>query len=137
MKKILLGAAALFLIIMSGAWYYVFQYSKTHHRDVANENALWVSAAQIVKDYQANEQAANAKYLNKAIGIQGVVLKRGKDQAGDITLTLKSGDPFVSVFCTLKPGISPNLRDSTVVVKGICTGFLSDVVLDEAIVVNK
>ncbi|HVW13785.1 MAG TPA: hypothetical protein VHB54_08190 [Mucilaginibacter sp.] len=136
MKKILLGLAALFLVVLSGGWYYVFQYSKTHHRNVADENALVVSAARIVKDYEANEKSANARYLNKAIEIKGVVLKKEKDQAGDITLTLKSGDPFANVFCTLKPGSKPRMHDSTIMVKGVCTGFLSDVVLNEAIVVK-
>ncbi|MBS1526809.1 MAG: hypothetical protein JST19_14230 [Bacteroidetes bacterium] len=136
MKKILLSAGALFLLVALGGWYYVFQYSKTHHRDVANEDAVVVSAARIVKDYEANEKTANARYLNKAIEIKGVVLKREKDQAGDMTLTLKSGDPFANVFCTLKPGTTLNPRASTVMVKGVCTGFLSDVVLNGAIVVK-
>jgi hypothetical protein len=132
-KKILLGAAALVVVLATSGWYYVFEYSKTHHRNVEDEKAMAVTAEQMVKDYQMNEQAANAKYLNKAIEVKGVILKKDKDQSGNMTLTLKSGDAFSNIFCTLKPG-NYNLKDSVVSVKGICTGFLSDVVLNGVII---
>lgn len=135
-KKILMGVAALVVVLATSGWYYVFEYSKTHHRNVEYEKAMVVTAAQLVKDYQANEPAANAKYLNKAIEVSGVILKKDKDQSGNTTLTLKSGDAFSNIFCTLKPG-NYNLKNSVVVVKGICAGFLSDVVLNGAVVVPR
>ncbi len=134
-KKILAIIAVVIIIGAVGVWYYVFQYSKTHHRDVVNEDATIITAAQIVKDYQTNEKAANAAYLDKAIQLKGVILKRDKDQAGNATLTLKSNDPFANIFCTLKKGVTLSQTDSVVIVKGICNGFLSDVVLNDAIVV--
>ncbi len=134
--KVIVIAFVLVFFSCFGVWYYVFRYSKTHHRNVESEDAIAVTAAQIVKDYKKNESAANAIYLNKAVQIKGIVLKKDKDQAGNTTVTLKSGDPFANVFCTLKPGINLNQPDSIIVIKGICSGFLSDVVLNEAIVLN-
>jgi hypothetical protein len=135
-RKIILGGAIVLLLGAVNVWYYVFEYSKTHHRNVADEVALNVTSAQIVKDFQSNEKAANAKYLNKAIEVQGVLLQMQKDQSGNITVTLKSGDPFANIFCTLKPGLQLPAKGSVIVVKGVCTGFLSDVVLNNAIVVK-
>lgn len=132
-KKIIFGAIALVLVVATSGWYYVFEYSKTHHRNVENEDAVVVTASQIVKDFQSNEKSADAKYLNKAIQIKGVVERKEKDQAGNTTLTLKSGDQFANIFCTLKSG-APAVEDSVVVVKGVCTGFLSDVVLNDAVI---
>ncbi len=134
-RKIFIGAGLLIVLVLFSGWYYVFQYSATHHRSVDDETAINVSAVQLVKEYQANEHAANAKYLNKAVEIKGVIAKKDKDQAGNVTLTLKSGDPFAGVFCTLKNKQFDG-RDSVVSVKGICTGFLSDVVLNGAIVLK-
>ncbi|MBV8389682.1 MAG: hypothetical protein JO080_07780 [Mucilaginibacter sp.] len=137
MKKNIIWA--LIIVVVLGAvniWYYVFQYSKTHHRDVTNEVAMLVTSAQIVKDFQSNEKMANAKYLNKAIEVKGELLQEDKDQSGNVTLTLKSGDPFSNIFCTLKPGLPLPIKGSMVIVKGVCTGFLSDVVLNNAIVVK-
>lgn len=135
-SKIALILLALSLTAAIGIWYYAFQYSKTHHRDVGSENAVVVTAGQLVKDYQTSEARANAHYLNKVIQIKGEVIKEGKDQAGNYTVTLKSGDPFSGVLCTLKNGSKISGKDSTVVVKGICAGFLTDVVLNEGVIVK-
>lgn len=135
-KKIVWAIVVVFLLGGLNLWYYVFEYSKTHHRNVADEDALNVTSAQIVKDFQSNEKVADAKYLNKAIEVQGVLLQMQKDQSGNITVTLKSGDPFANIFCTLKPGLQLPAKGSVIVVKGVCTGFLSDVVLNNAIIVK-
>jgi hypothetical protein len=135
-KRIIWGLVVVVVLGAVNIWYYAFQYSKTHHRDVANEMGMLVTSAQLVKDFQSNEKAANLKYLNKAIEVKGELLQENKDQSGNITLTLKSGDPFSNIFCTLKPGLSLPVKGSVVVVKGVCTGFLSDVVLNNAIVVK-
>lgn len=137
MRKKILTIGMVFIAIGAfGGWYYIFQYSKTHHRDVTSETATIITASQIVKDFETNETTANTNFLNKAIELKGVVLKKDRDQAGNTTVTLKSGDPLANIFCTLKPGIRLQKGDSIIIVKGICTGFLSDVVLNEAVVVN-
>ncbi len=135
-NKILMSVLALAVTGAFGVWYYVFQYSKTHHRSVESEEATYITASQIVKDFETNENAADAKYLNKAIELKGTILKKDRDQSGNTTILLKSGDQLSNVFCTLKPGIGIKRGNSVVVVKGICTGFLSDVVLNDAILVN-
>lgn len=119
----------------AGAWYYVFVYAKNHHRIAAEETCIVISASNIVKEYQANESAANTRYLNKALQISGVVSEVKKDQIGNTTVTIKSEDPFASVFCTLaeKADAAAAVVGKHVSVKGICTGFLSDVVIAGAV----
>lgn len=137
MKKKILLATILFLLISgTSVWYYVFVYSKNHHREVANEKGIAVAAREIVKEFQLNEKAANEKYLNKAVVVAGEVSDVKTDQAGQTTVTLKSDDAFSNVFCTLKSGNSKPELGKTIRVKGICNGFLSDVVLNEAILEN-
>ncbi len=133
-KKIILSIVALVIVAVIGTWYYGFIYSKTHHRNVANEKAITISAKQIVSDFQVNESAADAKYLNKAVEVTGEVVETKTDQVGNITVTLKGGDPFASVFCTLKPGSTQPVVGKNISIKGICNGFLSDVVLNECII---
>jgi len=135
-KKIVLFGLLPSLIIVLGVWYYVFVYSKNHHRDVMDEKAIQVTSVQIVKAFQANENTANNLYLNKALEITGQVAEVKKDQAGNTTVTLRSDDPFVFVLCTLKKQIVVN-SGQTVKIKGICTGFLSDVVINDAYVVTE
>ena len=135
-RKVVVGALTLVGFLAAGVWYYVFVYSKTHHRNVADEQGLIVPAGQIVKDYETDEAGANKKYLNKAVEIEGFILKKDKDQAGNTTITLKSGDPMANIFCTLKPGEASKLHGNQMLIKGICTGYLSDVVLNEAVVLK-
>ncbi len=137
MKKKILTAITLVIIASAvGTWYYVFVYSNTHHRDVTNEEGIAVTAKDLVKEFQTNETAANNKYLNKAVEVIGEVSETKTDQAGNITIVLKSDDAFSNVFCTLKSGNPQPKQGAKVAVKGICNGFLSDVVLNEAIVKN-
>jgi hypothetical protein len=135
MKKKIFIFSIIFIIFFAFAtWYYIFEYSKTHHRNVADEKGITIEAAALVSDFQKNEPGANAKYLNKAVEVIGKLADINKDQAGNTTLTLKSEDPFSYVFCTLKTKEPLHVKDSTIKVKGICTGFLSDVVINEAII---
>ena len=106
-------------------------------RKVENEKGIEVTSAQLVKDYQANEAEANKKYLDKAIQVTGVVADIKNNQEGNSTITLSSDDAFTGVFCTLKEKPVNVTAGSTIIIKGICSGMLSDVRLREAVVVNK
>lgn len=135
MKIILVGLIAA-VIGGIGVWYFVF-YKPTHFkRDVADEQAINVTAVKIVGDFLANEDSANKVYLNKAIAITGEVIEAKKNLDGKPTVTLKSNDSFSNIYCTLKDDAGQFQGGTTITVKGICTGFLSDVVIIDAIIVK-
>ncbi len=137
-KKIVLSFLLLGIVMGFGTWYYVFVYSANHHRSAANEHTIDIAADQLVTEYQLNEAASNAKYLNKALKIVGEVTEVNKNQEGKTTITIKSNDAFANVFCTLQSAITTLPKvGSKICLKGFCTGFLSDVVIIDAIVVNE
>ena len=134
-QKIIIGALIAVVLGVVGVWFFVF-YAPTHFkRDVADEKGIPLTAAALVKAYQENEPNANALYLDKPLEIKGEIGETKLDQVGNTTLSLKSEDAFASVFCTLKKADTSFKPGQTVTVKGICTGFLSDVVLKDAIIV--
>jgi tRNA_anti-like len=133
-KKIIFTAIISVLIVAFGAWYYVFIYSKYNHRNVANETAIIVSAVNMAKDYQTNEQAANTKYLDKAVEVFGEIVEVGNSQDGKTTIALKTSDAMTTVFCTLKDSISNIKINQQINIKGICIGFTSDVKIKDAII---
>ncbi len=136
-KKYILTGLMVAVIGGVAVWYFIF-YKPTHFkRDVADEQAISITAVQIVKDFTANEDSANKVYLNKAIAITGQVIDSKKNQDGKPTVTLKSDDSFSNIYCTLKDDVGQIQGGSTITVKGICTGFLSDVVIIDAIIVKK
>ena len=59
-----------------------------------------------------------------------------KNQAGKTVVFLQSDDPVYGVNCTFKkdPGTIDN--NSIITFKGICTGYLSDVIINEGILVK-
>ena len=100
-----------------------------------NESERIISAVDIVKEYQANEDASNKKYLNKAVEVTGELLEAQKNEVGNPVLSIKGVDAFSGVSCTLKGTTPVELKaGTTVTVKGVVTGFLSDVTIIEAII---
>lgn len=132
----ILSVLVVILVGLIGVWFFVF-FKPTHFkRDVSNETGISLTANSIVAAYKSNEVTANAEYLDKPLQITGEIAETKADQIGKTTLSLKSDDAFTFVFCTLKTTDTTIKKGDTITVKGICTGFLSDVVLKDAIIVK-
>ena len=131
----LIYAIAVVAITALGGYYYVFVYSKTHHRNVQSEKGIVIQADSLSAAYQANEKNANALYLNKAVEISGTIVSVDKNQEGKITLIIGSTDSFSNVSVTLisTTPISQKIGE-TITIKGVCTGALSDVIVTEGVV---
>jgi hypothetical protein len=106
-------------------------------RDVSKEQGIEVSAQQIFDEFQNNEAAANKKYLNNAIQVTGEVAEAKKNQDSKTVVVLKTSDPIFGVNCTFKDDPGNLQPGNTITFKGICTGFLSDVVINEGVLVKK
>ena len=131
----LIYALAVVALTAIGGYYYVFVYSKTHHRNVQSEKGLAIIADSLSAQFQANEKNANALYLNKAITVTGTILSIDKNQEGKITLLLGRSDAFANVSVTLLSTVSITQKvGETISIKGVCTGALSDVIITEGVV---
>ena len=137
-KNVILGILLIGVVAIIGVWYFIF-YRPTHFkRDVTDEKAIVITAKDIVKEFQSNEAEANKKYLNKAVEITGEVVECKKDQEGHPTVTLKSDDAFSNVQVTLKGDKQLEAKGgSTITIKGIVNGNLSDVIIIEAVVTKQ
>jgi len=128
-------AIAVVAITALGGYYYVFVYSKTHHRNVQSEKGLVIQADSLSAAYQADEKNANALYLNKAVEVSGIIVSIDKNQEGKITLIIGRADSFSNVSVTLisTAPLSQKIGE-TITIKGVCTGALSDVIITEGVV---
>ena len=136
MKKAIYTILLILLMGAATTYYYVFVYSKNNHRDVQSETAIIVSTDSLVAAYEISDSIANTKYLNKALEIKGSIAEKDTNAVGQITLLLGDTDPVkkrVLVTLNTKLPIAQKIGD-TVIVKGKCTGNLSDVVITEAII---
>jgi hypothetical protein len=107
------------------------------HRDVTKEQGVSVSAQALYDAFHTNEAAANAKYLDKAIQIQGEVANVSTNQDGKTVIDFKTNDPFVVINCTFKQSPGALHPGETVTFKGICTGYIPDanVVINDGVLV--
>ncbi|TDH24002.1 hypothetical protein EXU57_16055 [Segetibacter sp. 3557_3] len=137
MRKKNLGTILLVILILAVAGAVIgYRMWNKPNRSVANEAGIAITAADLVTAYQADENAANAKFLDKAIEVSGTISAVDKSQDGKSTIMLSSDDPMTGVYCTLKIGADNLAVGTPVKVKGFCSGMLSDVRLRDAVIVK-
>lgn len=116
----------------------IYQYSKPP-RNVASETGIPVTATELYTKFTSNEPQANQAYLNKVLQVSGQVLEVKKTPNAGAVVVLNTGDPLFGVACTLTKIESPDRSvkpGEKIIIKGICNGYLSDVVLTNSYLIN-
>lgn len=108
------------------------------HRDVAKEKAVQLTAQALFDAFKANENEANARYLDKAIELNGEVADITKNQEGNTVVNFKTNDPLFVINCTFKTDPGVLQPGQTIKFKGICTGYIPDmnIVINEGVLVK-
>jgi hypothetical protein len=134
MKKVLLVILAV-VLAAAGIGYYL--YNKPVASLERKQADVVVTASQLIADYEADETAANAKYHGKVVQVSGPV-STITDEGGVQKVHLDTGNPMSMVICELEDGATPPaaIAGSEVTVKGMCSGYLSDVILVQSTVVK-
>lgn len=129
MKKALL-AIGLLLIVALGVGYFI--YNKPHENMHRKAPDYSMSATELFQEFEADEAAANEKYLDKVVEVRGEVQDISTDEQGITTVTLSTEGMF-GIICKLDELTDHSRTDfevsEQVTFKGICTGMLMDVVL--------
>lgn len=123
------------VIVLAGIGYAFYIWNKPA-RNVSDEEGVKITAAALFDSFNTNEQSANNHYLNKAIEVTGKVTTVKKNQAGETVVYLQSSDAVFGVNCTFKKDPGNIEKESNITFKGVCTGYLSDVVLNEGVLVK-
>lgn len=129
MKKTgFIAFALLTVILLVAAYLWFFVWNKPQV-NVANAQSIKTNAAALFREYSTNEQAANAAYLEKVVEVSGEVTSVTKNAEGLTVVLLKTEDPMFGINCTVEQKDIQLKEGDTVTLKGICTGYLTDVVL--------
>jgi hypothetical protein len=132
-KKWIFFAGALVCLIAAGWGYY--QYQKPRAGAAHATAAYTVTAELLYNEYSTNEAAADKKYGNKILAVQGKVTDVQTSAHG--TNILLAAGAAGGVNCSLEAGGKPTATlGETISVKGRCTGFLMDVSLVDAVRIN-
>ena len=138
MKKWMKITLVIGLVALVTGGIVVFRIFTKPHRDVTNEQAVQLTAQGLFDAFKADENAANAKYLDKAIELSGEVLDLSTNQDGNTVVNFKTNDPFFVINCTFKTNPGTLTAGQTITFKGICTGYIPDanVVINEGVLVK-
>ncbi len=136
MKKIL--SILIALIILAGT-VGLYLYNKPV-RSIRNKKAdISISADSLFSAFEADENAANKTYLNKVIEVSGKIQSVDSDTSG-LAVTLQSASGMFGVICKMENSYQdPDAftRGQSVQLKGICTGYLMDVVLVSCVALDE
>ena len=134
-KKIIIGILVLGII---GAFIVYKTYNKPHVNVEEASADISITADKILNDFSSDENSANLKYLDKIIEVKGVISEINIEKG---IITIETNDDFGSVLCHLSEEASRKIsglqEGQIIVVKGICTGFLMDVILVKCEFINQ
>lgn len=124
------GVLLILVFIMIGTAYYV--YNKPHKDVFKSRTEIYIDADTLVSDFDKNEETANTIYLEKIIEVKGI-LKEHKIEQDQMILVLEGNHELANVICYLQANNESEIKlpvlGKQITVKGICTGYLMDVVL--------
>ena len=137
MLKRILQFGLIALLIGAGIGYYMW--NKPH--ETIGKPSIVTTAKEIMSEFDADENQAMKKYVSQdgnpiVVQVSGKIVDVKNDTSG-ITIALDTGDPMNGVSCVLDRFTKQPRTDykvgEEVKFKGLCTGKLSDVVIDRCV----
>lgn len=133
--KIALFTVFIFAIaaILAGLYFYTEK-----HPDMAKARADFkITATELEKEFEENEQTASTKYINKILEVSGEVASVNPSENNIMNISLKTGNDMSSVICTLAASGDASKLNSgeKIIIRGVCSGFLMDVLLNNCVIV--
>lgn len=108
--------------------------------DITKESAeLIINASKLYHEFSDDETSANEGYAGKVLEVKGLLKGVERMDSQKIQLSLDAEADLGSVICNLqvvKAEQIENLEIGTpITIKGVCTGYLFDVVLDHGMII--
>jgi tRNA_anti-like len=137
MLKKIFFVGLLLAAVGGGVGYYLWN---KPHASIGKPD-ITTTAVELAAAFGKDEDAATKKFMGDAaktliIQVSGKILEVKNDTSG-ISLSLDTGDPINGVSCVLDKFTKQPRTDykvgEDVTLKGICTGKLSDVVIDRCV----
>src|SRR5512140_527222 len=97
-----------------------------------------ITASDLQKAFEANETSANTTYLGKVIEVTGTINDVKSGEGNTFNISLKTESPMSSVICTFQSmtGLQNLKSGDQVTIRGQCSGFLMDILLNNCVVVK-
>ena len=135
--KIALGAVLFIAIAGIGAGLYLFN-MKPKNLSGAKPDFV-MTAILLQKAFEDNETTATTKYVSKVIEVSGEVASVKQGENNSVNIALKTGSDMSSVICTFPAATKPGdlAPGTSVTIRGVCSGYLMDVLLNNCAIAKK
>ena len=135
MRKVILILLALG-VIGAGIGYYM--YNKPVSSLEKKKADVEATSDEIIAAYEADEKAADGVYLGKVVQVTGKV-SGVTEEEGTKKIQLETSNPMALIICEMETGTETGdvKAGDMVIVKGMCSGYLSDVILVQSTLVKK
>lgn len=110
------------------------------HKDLQKKKPDFViTAVSLQKTFEDEEAAATTKYVNKILDISGTIESVKTGEGNILSVSLKTGSESSSVICTFPSATDPALfkTGNQITIRGECSGFLMDILLNNCTVIEK
>ena len=98
-----------------------------------------ITASALEKAFEDDETAASTMYINKIIEVTGQIAAVKSAENNVLSISLVTGNAHSSVICTFPAIKDPSKYRSgdEITLRGECSGFLMDVLLNNCAVIQK
>lgn len=121
--------------ILAGLYFYNLK-----HTDMAKAKPDFVVTASLLqKAFEADETAASARYINKVLEVTGKITSVKPAANNILSISLATENDLSSVICTFSGISDPSkfISGNEITLRGECSGFLLDVLLNNCAVIVK
>ena len=128
--KIALAVVLFIAIAGIGTGLYLFNLK---HKDLSKVKPdVVITATDLQKAFEENENVATARYVKKVIEVSGEISSMKPGENNTFSILLKTGSDMSSVICTFPASVKPEnmAAGSSVTIRGECSGYLMDVLLN-------
>jgi len=136
-RKIVLVIAVFAISVISLISLYIFRETETNISNSIAEHKL--SAIELFKKFEEDENQANMLYLGKIIEISGTIISIDQTENHETMLIFRESDEIFGVLCTLAKTDKNKKKlvvGKKVKLKGVCKGYLSDVIVNNCIIIG-
>jgi hypothetical protein len=138
-KKYFRIGVGLFLIIVIAVIFGINRYNKPHTNVKSSHPSYVFTPKKLVDEFLQNEMAANKKYANQILQVEGSTYTISTLKGNSIII-FKNAISKSNVICYLQPEENNKIlklkKGQYITVKGICTGYLLDVVMVECVLID-
>lgn len=138
-KNTIKAVIILLFIAFGGILFALMQYNKPHTDVATSKSDMTITAQALYADFEDDEVLANKKYLDQIVEVTGPIANVSEVK-GQMIVSVGSGGMMGNVKCHLTPEETAKnyaLKEGQMItLKGICTGYLMDVILVKAVLIN-